>query len=75
MGYKNKVKYPIHVSKKCCGEKHVLLLIRGEDKRHYFFIKDFSTFVYDHKLHRGRIKFCRNCLQVFSTQEILERLI
>ena len=43
--------------KKCCGEKHVgLLLIREEGKRHYVFIKDFSTFMYDYKLHRGRKK-------------------
>ena len=39
-GYENKEKHPMHMSKKCCEEKHVgLLLIRGEGKRHYFFIK------------------------------------
>ena len=41
--------------KKCCEEKHVdLLLIGEEDKRHYVLIKDFNTFTYDHTLHRGR---------------------
>ena len=25
-------------------------------KRHYVFIKDFNTFMYDHTLHRGRKK-------------------
>ena len=39
-GYENKEKHPMHMSKKCCEENYVgLLLIRGEGKRHYFFIK------------------------------------
>ena len=41
----------IYVSKKCCEEKHVdLLLIEKERKRHYVFIKDFNTFMYNHTL-------------------------
>ena len=36
----NKVNYPIYVSKKCCEDKHVhLLLIGEEDKKHYVPIK------------------------------------
>ena len=51
-GYENKLKYPIYVSKKCCEEKHVdLLLVGKEGKRHYVFIKNFNTFMYDHTLH------------------------
>ena len=47
--YENKEKHPIYVSKKCCEEKHVDLLLIGEKgKRHYVFIKDFNTFMYDH---------------------------
>ena len=34
-GYENKEKYPIYVSKNCCEEKHVDLLLIGEEgKRH-----------------------------------------
>ena len=34
-------------------EKHGdLLLIEEEGKRHYVFIKNFNTFMYDHTLHR-----------------------
>ena len=34
-------------------EKHGdLLLIEAEGKRHYVFIKNFNTFMYDHTLHR-----------------------
>ena len=48
-GYENKEKHPIYVSKKCCEGKHAgLLLIGGEGKRHYVFIKDFNTFMDDH---------------------------
>ena len=32
-GYENKEKYPIYVSKKCCEEKHVDLLLTGEEER------------------------------------------
>ena len=57
-GYENKEKHPIHVSKKCCEEKHIDLLLIGEEgKRHYALIKDFNTFIYDHALHHGKKHF------------------
>ena len=57
----------------CCEEKHVDLLLIGEERnRHYDFIKDFNTFMYDHTLHRGRKHFCWYCLQAFSLEEILK---
>ena len=68
-GYENKVKYPIYMSKKCCEDKHVdLLLIGEESKRHYVVIKDFNTFMYNYTLHRGRKHFCYYCLQAFKQQ-------
>ena len=64
LGYENKVRYPICVSKKCCEDKHVdLLLIDEGEKKHYVLIKDFNTFMHDQALHRGRRLFCRYCLQ------------
>ena len=57
--------------KKCYEEKHVDILLIGEEgKRHYVPIKDFNTFMYDHTLHRGNNFLCRYCLQAFSTEEI-----
>ena len=39
-------------------KKHLDLLFIGEQgKRLYVVIKDFNTFMYDHKLHRGRKHF------------------
>ena len=59
--------------KKFCGNKHVgLLLIGEEDKRHYVLIKDFNTFMYAYTLHSGRKHFCCYYLQAFSTEEILK---
>ena len=42
---------------KCCEEKHDLLLIGEEAKRHYVVIKDFNTFMYNHTVYRGRKQF------------------
>ena len=44
-----KKKHPVYVSKRCCEEKHVdLLLIGKERKRNYVLIKDFNALMYDH---------------------------
>ena len=56
--YENKAKYPIYLSKKCCEDKDVDLLLIGEgEKKHYVFNKDCNTFMYDHTLHRGKKNF------------------
>ena len=49
-----------------------MLLIGEEGKGHYVLIKDFNAFIYGHTLHLGRKRFCRYCLQAFSTEEILK---
>ena len=58
-GYENEENHPIYVSKKCCEEKHVdLLLIGKEGKTHYVLIKYFNTFMYHHTLHHRKKHFC-----------------
>ena len=48
-GYENKEQYLIYVSKKCCEDKHVDLLLIGEgQKKQYVLIKDVNTFMHDH---------------------------
>ena len=70
---KIKKKHPIYVSKKCCKEKHVdLLLIWEGEEMHYVVIKNFNIFMYDHLLHYGRKHFCRYFLHCFVTEEILK---
>ena len=59
--------------KTCCEEKHVDLLLIGEEgKRHYTVIKNFNTSMYEHTLHRGRKHLCCYCLQAFSTEATLK---
>ena len=47
-------------------------MIGEEGKNHYVLIKNFSTFMHDRMLHRGRKHVCGYCLQAFSTKEILK---
>ena len=49
-----------------------LSLMGKEGKRHFVFIKDFSTFLYDHTLLPGRKHFYCYFLQAFSTTEIFK---
>ena len=45
-GYKNKIKNPIYISKKCYEDRHVYLsLIGKKHKNYYVLIKDFNTFM------------------------------
>ena len=70
-GYENKGNHPSYVSKKCCEEKSVnLLLIRKEGKRQYFLIKDFNTFTYNHTLNRDKTPFWHYCLEAFIIEHI-----
>ena len=55
LGYENMEKYPIYVSKQSYEEKHVDLLLIGEEgKRHHVLIKDFNAFMFDHTWHCGK---------------------
>ena len=56
--------------KKCCEDKHVALLLVGEESKSTMFLSKISnTFMYDHTLHCGRKHFCRYCLEAFRTLE------
>ena len=72
IGYENKNKYPIYVSKNTFKRPVDLLQLGEEGKRHYVLIKDINTFMYDHTLHHRQKHFCPYCLQAFSTAEILK---
>ena len=70
-GYENKQPYPIHVSKERFKEELNLLLIEEDGNKHYVLIKDFNSFMFKHSKHKGRKNFFMNCLQCFSTSELL----
>ena len=70
LGYENKVRYPICVSKKCCEDKHVnLLLIDQGEKKHYLLIKDSNTFMHDQALHRGRNYFVVTVYKLYNSRK------
>ena len=64
-GYENKEKYPIYVSKQCCEEKHVNLLMIERGEKNMMFLSKIS-------IRRGRKHFCRSCLHAFITEEMLK---
>ena len=71
-GYENKQPYPIYISKEKY-EKHLELLLITEDKnKHYVLIKDFNRFMFNQTKHEHRKHFCMNCLQCFSSEEVLK---
>ena len=60
-GYQSKEKHKFYVSKICCEEKHVDLLLTGEEgKRHYILMYDYklmNTIMCEHyhyTLHHGK---------------------
>ena len=58
IGYENKEKHPIYVSKKCCEDKHVDLLLIGEEgKRPFVLINYFNMLMYDQTLQLGKNVF------------------
>src|SRR3989454_192059 len=67
--------YPILLTKKVAIEnKRIDLLITSrEDEHHYVWIKDFDKLNYQHTKHHGKKYFCKNCVQCFSSEEILEK--
>ena len=68
----NKEKYQIYVSKQCCEEKHVNLLLTGEEYRNYILIKDFSIFMYDHTLQQEMLKtHIKDCFKTNCKKRII----
>ena len=68
----NKEKYQIYVSKQCCEEKHVNLLLTGEEYRNYILIKDFNIFMYDHTLQQEILKtHIKDCFKTNCKKRII----
>ena len=48
-----------------------LLLISNEFKSYCVYIKDFNRFIFNKTKNKGKKYFCKNCLQCFSSEEVL----
>ena len=71
-GYENKQPYPIHISKEDFERELNLLLLESDGNKHYVLIKDFNSFMFKQTKHKSKKNFCMNCLQCFSSKEVLD---
>ena len=71
-GYEDGQPFPIKISKETFEDQLNLLLITKDEKKHYVLIKDFNAFMYNQSKHKERKHFCMNCLQCFSSKEVLD---
>ena len=49
-----------------------LLLLESNGNKHYVLIKDFNSFMFKQTKHKSNKNFCMNCLQCFSSKEVLD---
>ena len=71
-GYEDGQPFSINISKETFEDQMNLLLITKDEKKHYVLIKDFNTFMYNQSKHKSKKNFCMNCLQCFSSKEVLD---
>ena len=71
-GYENGQPFPIHISKEKFEDQMNLLLLESDGNKHYVLIKDFNLFMFKQTKHKSKKNFCMNCLQCFSSIEILD---
>ena len=48
-----------------------LLLLIGNDKSHYVYIKNFERLMFHKTENKNKKWFCRSCLQCFSSGSVL----
>ena len=71
--YENKVVYPVYISDEKFSNSMDLLLISDKVKSHYVYIKDFARFMFNKTKCKGKKYVCKNCLQCFSSENILSK--
>ena len=63
--------FPIHTSNRKFKDSMDLLLLIKDNKSHYVYIKDFNRFMFHKTKNKNKKWFCKNCLQCFSSENIL----
>ena len=69
--YENKTTYPVYLSDQKFSDSIDLLPISIKFVSHYMGIKDFNRFMFNKTKFKGKKYFCRNCLQCFSSEKVL----
>ena len=64
---------PIYVLDQTFEDSVDLLLLINDDKWHYVHIKDFNRFMFHKIKDKSKIYFCKNCLQCFSSKNVLTK--
>ena len=67
--YESKTTYPVYLSDQ--NDSMDLLLISNGFVSHYVYIKDFNRFMFNKTKYKGKKYFCKNCLQCFSSENVL----
>ena len=68
--------YPIRLNGRVVDEtRHIDLLITtdGNENYHYVWIKDFNKLCFSQTKNTSKKHFCKNCIQCFSSKEVLEK--
>ena len=68
----NKLVYAVYSSDQKFSDVIYLLLISNEFKSHYVYIKDFDRFIFNKTKNKNKKYFCKNCLQCFSSEVLIE---
>ena len=67
--YENKTTYSVYLSDQ--NDSMDLLLISNGFVSNYVYIKDFNRFMFNKTKYKGKKYFCKNCLQCFSSENVL----
>ena len=70
-GYEKKLVFPIYISNEKFEDSMDLLLLIKDNRLHYVYIKDFNRFMFHKTKNKNKKWFCKNCLQCFSSENIL----
>ena len=74
-GYENELLFPIYISDQKFEDSMDLLLSIDDDKSHYVYIKDFDRFMFHKTKNKNKKWFCRSCLQCFSSESVLKKIV
>ena len=70
-GYENGLVFPIYISDQKFEDSVDLLLLTGDDKSHYVYVKGYDRFMFHKTNNKNKKWFCRSCLQYFSSESVL----
>ena len=63
--------FPIYVSEHKFENSMDLLLVIGENKSHYVYIKEFNRFIFHKSKNENKKHLCKSCLKCFSSKNML----